>query len=267
MEWIICLLVFVFLFGLCIGSFLNVLIYRLPRSISPIKGRSFCPKCKKKIFWYNNIPLLSFILLRGKCRFCHSPISWQYPLVELLTGVLFVMVVLFLSPMQDYWMTGLLDDWIIDLLIYWFLISTFIVIFFTDLRHQIVPDEVVYPAILIAFLFLITNYQLLITNYLLSAFGAGLFFLILHLITRRKGMGLGDVKLAILMGLVLGFPKIIVALYLAFLTGALIGVILILARKKKFGEHIPFGPFLSGATIVALFWGEEIMKWFTARFF
>jgi leader peptidase (prepilin peptidase)/N-methyltransferase len=176
-------------------------------------------------------------------------------------------VVLFLSPVQDYWITGLLDNWIIDLLIYWFLISALIVIFFTDLREQIVPDEVVYPAILIAFLFLMTNYQLLITNYLLSAFGAGLFFLILHLITRRKGMGLGDVKLAILMGLVLGFPKIIVAFYLAFLTGALIGVILILGRKKKFGEQIPFGPFLSGATIVALFWGEEIMKWFTARFF
>ncbi len=259
-------LVFVFFLGLSIGSFLNVLIYRLPRSISPIKGTSFCPKCKKKILWYDNIPLLSFILLRGKCRFCHSPISWQYPLVELLTGVLFVSVALFLSPVQDYWITGLLDNWIIDLLVYWFLISTFIVIFFTDLRHQIVPDEVVYPAMGIG---LIRQMSLIGEggSYLLSGLGAGGFFLILHLLTRRKGMGLGDVKLAILMGLVLGFPKIIVALYLAFLTGALVGVILILARKKKFGEHIPFGPFLSGATIIALFWGEEIMTWFTARFF
>ena len=267
-------LVFVFIFGLCIGSFLNVLIYRLPRSISAIKGRSFCPKCKKKILWHDNIPVLSFVLLRGKCRFCHSPISWQYPIVEVLTGVLFLLAVIFISKQISNFQfpiaqqqAPLISNYLLIVAYYLFLISSLIVIFFTDLRYKIIPDEVVYPAVVIAFLFQAYSLQSTVYSFLFSAFGASLFFFILHLFTRGKGMGLGDVKLAFLMGLVLGFPKIIVAFYLAFLTGALIGVILILARKKKFGEQIPFGPFLSGATIIALFWGEGIMKWFTARFF
>jgi leader peptidase (prepilin peptidase)/N-methyltransferase len=251
------ILIFIFIFGLCVGSFLNVLIYRLPRFLSPLEGRSYCPKCKKKILWHDNIPLLSFILLKGKCRFCRSPISFQYPLVEFITGVLFVLVVIFLPPKQDYWVIGLLDDWIIGLLVYWVIISALVVIFFTDLLHQIIPDQVVYPAILISLL-----YAIRYTPYAIPAsLGAGTLFLLLNLVTRGKGMGLGDVKLAGLMGLVLGFPKIVIALYLAFLTGALVGVILILLGRKRFGEHLAFGPFLAGATWISLFWGEVIWRW------
>ncbi|MFZ5366299.1 MAG: prepilin peptidase [Patescibacteria group bacterium] len=260
------ILVFIFILGLCVGSFLNVLIYRLPHSL-PITGRSKCPKCKKKILWYDNIPLLSFAFLRGKCRFCHSPISGYYPVVELLTGCLFISAAIFL-PEQNIKYQILNIKYFLVLSYYLVIISTLIVLFFTDLRFQIIPDRVIYPtaAIVLAFS-LITNYQLPITNYFLSALGAGSFFLLLHFLTRRKGMGMGDVKLGFLMGLVLGFPKIILALYLAFLTGAFIGVILILGKKKRFGEHIPFGPFLTSATFVSLFWGDEILKWFTARFF
>jgi prepilin signal peptidase PulO-like enzyme (type II secretory pathway) len=161
----------------------------------------------------------------------------------------------------------LISNYLIIFTYYLFLISSLIVIFFTDLKHRIIPDQIVYPTFLITFLYQITSHQSLVTNYLLSAFGAGLFFLILHLITRGKGMGFGDVKLAFLMGLVLGPAKVIFAFYLAFLTGALTGVILILAKKRKFGEQIAFGPFLSGATIIALFWGEEIVRWLTAHLF
>ena len=265
--------VLVFIFGVCIGSFLNVLIYRLPRSLK-VTGRSFCPKCKKKIRWYDNVPLLSFLLLKSKCRWCHSPISWRYPLVELLTGALFLLTVILLpKPIINYQLSiaqqqaPLIINYLLLLAYYLFLISSLIVIFFIDLKHRIIPDLTVYPTILIVFLFQITNNQLIVTNYLLSACGAGLFFLILHLITKGKGMGFGDVKLAFLMGLILGPAKVIFAFYLAFLTGALTGVILILAKKKKFGEQIPFGPFLSGATIIALFWGEAIVRWLTAHLF
>lgn len=241
---------FIFLLGLCVGSFLNVLAYRLPHNL-PITGRSFCPTCKKKIPWHDNLPLVSFVFLKGKCRFCHSPISLQYPLVELATGILFVFV--FFNFYPDFTLIAY----------YLFLVSSLIVVFVSDLLYQIIPDEVVYPAILFSFL-----YGLGKTPYFLpSAIGAGVFFLALHFATRRRGMGMGDVKLSFLMGLILGYPQVLVALYLAFLTGAASGVILILLGKKRFGQHIPFGPFLAGATITALFWGEPILKWFLARFF
>ena len=243
----------IFLFGLCVGSFLNVLIYRLPHFLT-IAGRSFCPKCKKRILWQDNIPLVSFILLGGKCRFCHSPISFQYPLVELGTGILTVFLFWFYSYNFFYL--------IFNLLIFYALI----VVFVSDWRYQIVPDQVIYPAIGISLakLAIFDGFRL---NFFLSGFGAGLFFLILYFATFQKGMGMGDVKLAFLMGLILGFPKIILALYLSFLTGAFFGVILILVGKKRFGEHVPFGPFLCGATFISLFWGEEIIKWLTAHFF
>lgn len=243
----------IFILGLCVGSFLNVLIYRLPHLL-PITGWSFCPKCKKKISWRDNIPLLSYILLRGRCRGCFSPISLQYPLVELASGLLTVFVYHVL--IYDIWK------------LIWFLLISYalLVVFVSDLRYQIIPDQIVYPVIGIN---LVRQISLINQGggFLLSGLGAGLFFFLLHLVTRKKGMGMGDVKLAILMGLVLGFPKIILALYLSFLTGAFIGVILVLAKFKRFGEHIPFGPFLSSATFISLFWGDEILKWFTARFF
>jgi len=258
-------LFFIFILGLSTGSFLNVLIYRLPRSLK-LTGRSFCPKCKKKIFWYDNIPVLSFLLLRGKCRHCHSPISKYYPVVELLTGVLFLITAILLFGQEIRDMRYEIRFFFL-LTYHLFLISSLIVVFFTDLRHRIIPDQLIYPTIIIAFIFQAYSLRSTVYSCLLAAFGAGLFFLLLHLITRGKGMGFGDVKLAFLMGLVLGPLRVILALYLAFLTGAFTGVILILAKKKKFGEQIPFGPFLVGSTIVALFWGQEIVEWLTAHLF
>lgn len=241
---------FVFILGLCVGSFLNVLIYRLPSGLS-LGGRSFCPNCHKKISWYDNIPVLSFLILRRKCRSCRSPISVRYLIVELLTGALFLLV--YYSFSSSLW-----------LMVYglW-LVSALIVIFFVDLKHQIIPDQIIYPTILISLPFTINHLPFVVY----SALAAGLFFLLLHLVTKGRGMGFGDVKLAFLMGLILGFPKIILALYLAFLTGAIVGVILILGRKKRFGQHIPFGPFLAGSTLIVFFGGQEILKWITAQFF
>lgn len=258
-EFSLVVLTFIFLIGLSIGSFLNVLIYRLPLSLS-IGGRSFCPKCKKQIAWYDNVPLLSYLLLGGKCRRCHSPISAQYPLVEFITGGLFAIIAYF-----QFGQNFQLREWI-HLIYLWILISGLTVIFFVDLKHQIIPDVVLFPLIIATFFYQLIILQFEIVNYLLSGLGASLFFLLLYLGTKGRGMGFGDVKFVFLMGLVLGFPKIIVALYLAFLTGAAVGIILIVFGRRRFGQHIPFGPFLIVGTLAALFWGSEILKWTTFMF-
>lgn len=261
------ILLFIFIFGLCIGSFLNVLIYRLPEDLS-LSGRSYCPKCKKKISWYDNIPLLSFILLKGKCRQCQSPISVQYPLVEFLTGVIFIISVLLLTNIgQDlgfkiydlrFWTTLLYSFWIV---------SVFLTIFIIDLKHQIIPDQLLYASLPVVLFYLFLNLKSLFINHLPSAIISFVFFYFLHKITKGRGMGFGDVKLVFLIGLILGFPKTIIALYIAFLTGALVGVILILIGKKRFKEAVPFGPFLAAGTIISFFWGNEISQWMTALLF
>ncbi len=245
----------VFLLGLCVGSFLNVVVYRLNHNLSPLRGRSFCPKCKKKILWQDNIPLLSFILLRGRCRFCHSPISWQYPLVELTTGILTLFTIYYslFFIQTTFLVTGY------RLLITYALITIFV----SDWLYQTIPDEVVYPVIAISLLYAI----LFMPGAILAGLVAAAFFGLLVLATRGKGMGIGDVKLAGLMGLVLGFPGIVIALMLAFLTGASVGVILVVVGKKHFGEHIPFGPFLASATWVSLFWGQTIWQFYLDKFF
>ncbi|MCJ7804855.1 prepilin peptidase [Patescibacteria group bacterium] len=240
----------IFIFGLLLGSFLNCLVYRLNEAKNWSQfffGRSYCPKCKKKLAWFDNIPLLSFLFLKGKCRWCHSPISWRYPLVELATGILSVMVY--------YFSANSVANLIFNLIMIYALIG----IFLSDLLYRTIPDQIVYPAIVIALLWLIVNNQ---WQSVLSGLGAALFFLLLVLLTRWQGMGLGDVKLAGLMGLILGFPKIIVALYLAFLTGALVGVILVLTKRKRLKSEISFGPFLAISTFMALFWGEKIWHFF-----
>lgn len=245
-----------FFLGLSIGSFLNVLIYRLPNGLR-LAGRSICPHCKKKIAWHDNIPLLSFVLLRGKCRQCRSPIGWQYPAVELATGVLFVLVFLLLGIKNQE--LRIMD--LVTLGYYLFIISALIAIFFADLRYGIIPDKIVYPLIVLSLVYLLLiHYSLFITHFL-SAFGAFAFLLLLFLITRGRGMGFGDVKLAFLIGLFLGFPKIVIVLYVAFLTGAAVSLILVLWGKKKFsGGTIPFGPFLVFGAFVAFFAGKELLR-------
>lgn len=250
------ILFFVFILGLFVGSFLNVLADRLPKGESVIKGRSHCDKCKKELAWYDLIPLLSFLMLKGKCRYCHTSLSFYYPIVELTTGFLFMAVLLFVLG-WDINFISIIS--IITVIYYLFIASILIVIFFSDLRYGIIPDKVILPAILVSFLYLILNTNYLILPHVLSAVGASLFFLFLFLITKGRGMGFGDVKFAFLIGLILGFPNIIVGLYAAFLTGAFVGIILILWRKRKLREAIPFGPFLVLGTMFGLFLGEKLL--------
>ena len=280
--------IIIFLLGLAVGSFLNVLIDRLPKEENVLVGRSYCDHCRHQLVWYDLIPLLSFVLLAGRCRYCQKKISWQNPLVELVTGGFFVLVVF--RILGDLGGSGISVTSICYLpagkagLL--FVICSLIVIFFADLKYGIIPDRIVFPAIVLTSLFHfagvfllrptirgvpsghlgggtspILNSQFSILNYLLAGLVASGFFGLLVVLTKGRGMGLGDVKLAFLMGLVLGLPRIIVALYFAFLTGALVSAILILSKKKKFGQTVPFGPFLVGGTIFALFYGNQAIEW------
>jgi len=251
-------LLLIFILGLFVGSFLNVLADRLPKEESAIKGRSHCEKCKKELAWFDLIPLLSFIFLKGKCRYCRTSLSFYYPIVELTTGILFAGVFIFIGGAYINFISTIN---IINLIYYLFIASSLIVVFFADLKYGIIPDKIVLPAIIISFLYLILNTYYLIPPHLLSALGAGLFFLALLIVTRGKGMGFGDVKFAFLMGLILGFPNIVVALYIAFLTGAIVGCILIIwKRRETFGTVIPFGPFLATGTLLSIFFGNFIVQ-------
>jgi len=239
---------FIFLFGLFVGSFLNCVIYRLEKKESFLRGRSYCPKCRHKLNWYDLIPIFSFLALAGKCRYCHKKISIQYPLVELATGLIFLLCFL-LAPYQALFWCG----------VFCFLI----IIFVYDLKHYIIPDKILLPAILVVFLYnLFFHFKFLLFNFLPAAFTAGIFFLMIFLISRGKWLGFGDVKLVFLMGLLLGFPNILVALFLAFFFGAIIGIGLIIFGKKKLKSEIPFGPFLITGTFIAMLWGEELIDWY-----
>jgi len=270
----------IFLFGLNVGSFLNCVIYRLEINQSFLSGRSYCPDCKHKLSWYDLIPVFSFLILKGKCRYCKKQISWQYPLVELATGILFVLIFNFqLAPYQTggfgagFPIFNQFSIFSLQYLLatsYWLLITCFlIIIFIYDLKHYIIPDKVIFPAILAScvwyfvssiFFHLYTGYEILNTVY--SAFGAAGFFLFIVLVSRGKWMGIGDIKLAFLMGFFLGFPKILFALFSAFLFGAIMGIGLIILKRKSLKSEIPFGPFLITGTILALFFGEKIMNWY-----
>lgn len=232
----------VFLLGLVVGSFLNCVIYRLEKDQSFLKGRSFCPRCKHVLAWQDLVPLLSFLLLGGRCRYCKKKISWQYPLVEFATGLLFISILSFRLPVFVY-----------------FIVPFFIVIFVYDLKHYLIPDKIVYPAILLSFIYNLSRMNL---DACWSALAAATFFFFLVYVSRGKWMGEGDIKLAFLMGMFLGWPAILVALFFAFLSGAIIGVGLVLAQRKSFKSEVPFGPFLVGGTFVALFFGEFLINWY-----
>ena len=236
----------VLLFGLTAGSFLNCVVYRLENNQSFLTGRSFCPKCKHVLAWYDLMPVLSFLLLGGKCRHCQKKISFQYPLVEIAVALLFLAIFYYRLPVFSYFLSLFL-----------------IVIFIYDLKHYLILDKVIYPAIGLTLIYDLLRFDLFTNwNLLISAIGASGFFLLIVLASRGKWMGVGDIKLAFLMGLILGWPNILVALFFAFLSGATIGVGLVLARRKSFKSEVPFGPFLVAGTIVAMFYGQALINWY-----
>jgi leader peptidase (prepilin peptidase)/N-methyltransferase len=242
---------FVFIFGLVVGSFANSIIYRLPNIQGIIKARSICPHCKKTLSWYDLIPLVSFMALKGKCRFCQKKISLQYPLVELATGLLFV---LFYTKFGLTW----------HLLFLFPLTTILIILFVYDLKTQTIPDVIAYLAIGLALVYLLAYSSIhpFIYSSIAAAAIAGGFFALLVLVSKEKWMGQGDIKLGALMGLLLGYPNVFVGLFLAFVLGALVSLVLIALKKKTLKSQIPFGPFLITAIFVTIFYGEAILNWY-----
>ena len=261
-----------FIFGTIIGSFLNVVIARLKTKESILKDRSHCPFCKKKLSWYELVPIASFLIQKGRCKKCKKKISWQYPLVELTTGLIFLLAIFNFSPYGGP-AVGWQFPGIINILFLLIISSFLIIIFVYDLKHYLVPDEIIYPAIVLTFIYFLFriwnfgNWNLfVIWNLLFGALLGGAFFLIIVLVSRGRWMGMGDVKIGVLMGLLLGLPQVFVAIFLAFLIGAFISIILLLLKKKKLKSEIPFAPFLVGATFVVFLWGDILIKWYLNLF-
>lgn len=278
-----------FLLGILIGSLVDCLANR-SLSNSSFWGRSYCDKCMKTLVWYDLFPVLSYFLNSGRSRCCKTKLSPEYLLVELLMGVLTAAAFYLFDPLK-------LGFNLSDTLFKVFVIGVLVSVFITDIKKGLIPDRITYPALGIAFVYLLSStivkiyliyqsFQLSpLGKYLLpphsdyfyrhalltaepllfgvgSAFALGLFFLSLIIITKGRGMGGGDFKLAIFLGLILGFPDSLLMLLLSFLLGSLVGVGLIIFGLKKFGQTIPFGPFLSLASLIALFWGRQIIDWY-----
>lgn len=237
--------------GVCLGSFLNVLIDRLSLGESVVKGRSHCDFCKHTLAWFDLIPLLSFVMIGGHCRYCRKKLSMQYPLMEIITGALFVTVGFFVTDsliLLSYWIT---------------ILSCLLVITGADLKYHIIPDEILIVLLLVTLLFgVLYNPEFLLLDHLIAGFALFLFFLILVIITKGRGMGLGDVKYAFFMGLFLGEKKSLIGFYIAFLTGALFSLILMIGGRARMKSVIPFGPFLVLATIVSSLYGDALWKVF-----
>jgi prepilin signal peptidase PulO-like enzyme (type II secretory pathway) len=261
------MLIIFFLFGLIIGSFLNVVVYRI-RTAETIMGRSHCRQCKKTIRWYDNIPVLSFVLLKFKCRDCGEKISWQYPLVELLTGVVFALLA------NQYFILENPVTWLITGVMI-ALASALLVIFIYDILYMEIPNLVLWPAIILALIFNLyldfgqifsTVWERMSVSGVMASGGAFLFFFSLSYFSKEKWMGMGDAYLVILLGLILGWPKILLGLFLAFAIGAIYGIILIGMKKKDMKSQLPFAPFLIVGTFFALFYYAPIVGWYLGLF-
>ncbi len=238
--------------GLAVGSFLNVCIYRIPKGQSIFLPASHCPSCSQKIKFYDNIPVLSFVLLKGKCRLCGSRISFQYPLVELLTAGLFLGAYLWQGLNLAFASTIALG-------------CLLIIVFFVDLRHRIVPDVITLPGIAIGLGFAFVSPQTrLLDSFLGLLIGGGVLYLLAilgELVFKKESMGGGDIKLAAMLGAFLGWQKLFLVFFLSAFLGSVVGILAIhLSSRVKEQRTIPFGPFLALASIASLFWGETLVN-------
>jgi leader peptidase (prepilin peptidase)/N-methyltransferase len=240
-------------FGLVIGSFLNVVIARLPERRSLWRPGSACPGCGNPIAWYDNVPVLSFLVLGGRCRACAAPISWRYPLVEALTAALFALAWLVFG--------GNLVDFVSAAA----LLAALVAISVIDLRYQIIPDAITLPGIPAGVLASLASHRV---SWLESVagilLGAGLFVAVIVL--SRGGMGGGDLKLGAMLGAFLGWQALIVALFVAIVLGGASALVLLASGRLARKDAIPFGPFLALGGAVALFWGDAIVAWYLGGF-
>jgi len=251
-------LVYLFVLGTAIGSFINVVVDRLAKAES-ILGRSYCDHCHKKLAPYELIPILSFIFLKGKCSHCHRPIDRIYPLVELITGVMFIVSWIYL-PIGGA--IGISLGIVLIKITYLAIISLLIAIFFVDLKYQIIPDDLQLDLLLATFiLFVLTKMTVMgIVAHAVAAIMVMLPILFLFFITKKKGMGFGDVKFGINIGFLLGFKAGLLSLYFAFVIGAIVSLFLLIMKRKGLKSKIPFGPFLIVGILIMMFFSPQIYE-------
>ncbi|MBI4573762.1 MAG: prepilin peptidase [candidate division NC10 bacterium] len=239
--------------GLVVGSFLNVVIYRLPKEESLVVPRSHCPACQAPIRVIDNIPIVSFLLLRGRCRACGHPIAWRYPLVEGLTGLLFAMAVAHFGATLH---AAFLLTFLCGL----------VVVSFIDLDHQVIPNIITLPGIPLGLVSGLLLGQPSVLDRLIGALaGAGFLYLVLFyggVLYGQEAMGEGDLNLVAMVGAFLGWKAVVITILVGCLVGSAVGLSLIALRRLSRRQHIPFGPFLSLGAAVALFWGDRLISWY-----
>ena len=254
---------FVFILGLFVGSFLNVVVYRLHRAESFIRGFSKCLFCSHRLYPKDLFPLFSLLWLRGKCRYCRHKISGQYFWAELATGLSFTLIFWYIFAELDInafllqlnWFTGL------QLIGWWVFTSFLIIIFIYDLRYYLILDKVSLPAVAVAFIiniFLGHSW----TSLLLAMLVGGGFFLAQFVLSKGKWIGGGDIRLGLLMGAILGWTGVLLGLFVAYMLGGVFASILLLSKKKHLGDKLPFGTFLTIATFIVLLYGDILFKWY-----
>ncbi|MDD4409058.1 MAG: prepilin peptidase [Candidatus Pacebacteria bacterium] len=257
--------IFVFTIGLFIGSFINCVSCRIFLEEDFVLKNSHCPNCNHKLSAMDLVPVFSFLLLKGKCRYCKEKISWQYPLAEIATGLIFVLIYSHLGFNLLEYFSGY-QVW--NLIYLWIAFSLLIIAFIYDAKHYIIPDKVTFLGIVISSVWIIFSlYNNSITpemgvGYVYSAFFSSLFFFSIWLFSRGRAMGFGDVKLVFFLGLLLGYPNMLVALFFAFTVGAGIGLIMISSGGKKMKSQVPFGPFLIAGALFALMCGSQAIDWY-----
>jgi leader peptidase (prepilin peptidase)/N-methyltransferase len=243
--------IIIVLFGLVWGSFLNVVIYRVPRGLSLVRPPSSCPRCKTRIKFYDNIPVISFLLLGGKCRFCGARIPMTYPLVEALTPLSFLLLYGYFG-LSPYFFASCLFT------------SALIALGFIDFYHQILPDEITLPGLVLALAYSLFRPHLDLRQALVGAVVGSGFLLFIYgayfLLRKKEGLGMGDVTMMLMIGAYLGWLKAIFTLILASFAGALVGLFLLFFRKKDLQYSLPFGTFLAPASFFSLLWGERIIS-------
>lgn len=249
--------ILIFIIGLLLGSFYNVCIYRIPRAESIAFPPSHCTACNTRLKWFDLIPVFSYLFLKGGCRYCRVKISLQYPLVELLTGAAFLVSFIKFGFSWAF-VTGIV------------LISILIIETFIDLEHQIIPNGLVLAGTIAAIIFSLFNLYVNWKDALIGMLvGGGTFLLVAvlsALILKKEGMGGGDIKLMGMIGLFLGWKLTSLSILLSIYLGGLIGGALLLLRIKKRGDHIPYGPFIAIGTIIAVFFGNDIISWYLQTF-
>lgn len=245
----------IFILGLCVGSFLNVCIYRIPDEAKSINqpSRSVCLHCGRAIKFYDNIPILSYLWLKGRCRNCRTPISWRYPMVELLTGI---------GAASIFLKFGLTPA----TLIYFIFMACLIVITFIDLDHRIIPDIITLPGIPLFFMMALAVPHVTLKDSLIGVvLGGGSLWAVAvgyKWLTGKDGMGGGDIKLLAMMGALIGWQGVLFTIFISSAVGSLTGLLVMLIQKGNLKLAIPFGPFLAIGGIAYLYFGEPLIYWY-----